>query len=176
MEIIYAGFGGQGVLTSGLVTAYIALKNDLEVLWSPAYGGQMRGGKAYSMVKFDKEQITDPLISATDIVVAMNKPSLDFCSNLKEDGLLIVNSSTVSVEDVPAVSKVICIPVDEIAAKIGSPKSANLVTIGVVVRETGYFDPDLACKTMCQFFEDKGKGKFNEGNAKAFWAGYNYIG
>ena len=176
MEIIYAGFGGQGVLTSGLVTSYIALKSDYEVLWSPAYGGQMRGGKAYSMVKFDHEPITDPLISSTDIVVAMNKPSLDFCKTLKKDGLLIANSSTIEKTDLPDVDKVIFMPIDELAVQAGSIRSANLITIGAVVRETGLIEEEEACRIMCEFFANKGKAKFNDANSKAFWAGFNYVG
>ncbi len=176
MEIIYAGFGGQGVLTSGLITAYIALKSNYEVLWSPAYGGQMRGGKAYSMVKFDHHPITDPLISQVDIVVAMNKPSLDFCKNLKTDGLLIANRSTIGSEDLPDTCKVLNLPIDELAAEAGSTRSANLITIGAVIRETGIIGKEEACRLMCEFFENKGKGKYNETNVRAFNAGYHYIG
>ena len=45
-EIIFAGFGGQGVLTGGLVIAEMATKSGLSAVWMPAYGPTMRGGKA----------------------------------------------------------------------------------------------------------------------------------
>ncbi|MGI6582758.1 MAG: 2-oxoacid:acceptor oxidoreductase family protein [bacterium] len=38
MEIVFAGFGGQGVLTSGLIVAYAAMKGGYRTLWSSTYG------------------------------------------------------------------------------------------------------------------------------------------
>ena len=45
-EIIFAGFGGQGVLTGGLIVAFMAAGKDLDTVWLPSYGPTMRGGKA----------------------------------------------------------------------------------------------------------------------------------
>ena len=176
MEIIFAGFGGQGVLTSGLITAYMAMKNGLETIWSPAYGGQMRGGKAYSMVKFDKEPIAEPIVTELDVLVAMNQPSLDFCADLKEGGLLIVNSDSVEKDAVDESKyKVVWLPVNDLAVAAGSVQSANIVSIGALIKLTGVFDIEEAEKTLCQFFEDKGKGKFNKFNVAALRAGYDAV-
>ena len=41
-----AGFGGQGVLSLGLILAQAAMKKDCEVTWLPSYGPEMRGGVA----------------------------------------------------------------------------------------------------------------------------------
>lgn len=176
MEIVFSGFGGQGVLTSGLIVAYIALKNNYEVLWSPSYGAQVRGGKAYSLVKFDTEQICEPVITELDGLVAMNKPSLDFAAQLKSEGVLIVNSNTVE-DDTPIKfnGRTIRVPINDIAAELKNPKAGNVIAVGAMIRATGAFEKDLAMDTMCRFFEDKGKGKFNEANRKAFMAGYEYI-
>lgn len=51
-EIIFAGFGGQGVLTGGLIIAYTAAKKGLNMVWLPSYGPTMRGGKANCTVKY----------------------------------------------------------------------------------------------------------------------------
>lgn len=176
MEIIFAGFGGQGVLTSGLITAYMAMKNGLETIWSPAYGGQMRGGKAFSLVKFDKDPIAEPIVTELDVLVAMNQPSLDFCSDLKEGGLLIVNSDSVEKDAVDDKKyKVVWLPVNDLAAEAGSVQSANIVSIGALIKLTGAFDIEEAEQTLCQFFEDKGKGKFNKFNVAALRAGYEAV-
>ena len=58
-ELVFAGFGGQGVLTLGLIVAESALELGKQVTWMPAYGPTMRGGKAYSVVKFSDESIGD---------------------------------------------------------------------------------------------------------------------
>ena len=43
-EIIFAGSGGQGVLTVGLLMAEMALYKGLHATWIPQYGSAMRGG------------------------------------------------------------------------------------------------------------------------------------
>jgi 2-oxoglutarate ferredoxin oxidoreductase subunit gamma len=49
-EMIFAGFGGQGVLSMGTLLAYAAMKEGKEVSWMPSYGPEMRGGTANCMV------------------------------------------------------------------------------------------------------------------------------
>ena len=40
-----AGFGGQGVLSAGILLANIAIAEGLNATWLPSYGPEMRGGK-----------------------------------------------------------------------------------------------------------------------------------
>lgn len=177
MEVIFAGFGGQGVLTSGLITAYLALKNGLETIWSPAYGGQMRGGKAYSMVKFDVKPIAEPIVTELDALIVMNQPSMDFCADLKEGGILLINSDIVDPDSVDENRfRVIRVPANTLAQKTGSLKSANVVMVGAFVQATGVFEKESSEAILCQFFEDKGKGAYNQSNLTAFRAGYDAAG
>lgn len=174
MEVTFAGSGGQGVVTSGNVFAYICAENGYEVLWTPAYGGQMRGGKAYSTVIFSHEPIWEPMMSTLDVLVSMNEPSLDFCEVLKDDGILIVNADVVDRNTpINTKAKIIWLPVDSIAKEVNAPKAANIVSVGKIVKELG-FDKDKAIEIMCANFERSGKGKFNESNTRAFNAGYDY--
>ena len=45
-ESIFSGFGGQGVLTMGMLLGYAGIIEDKEVTWMPSYGPEMRGGTA----------------------------------------------------------------------------------------------------------------------------------
>ena len=81
MEIVFAGFGGQGVLTAGLIVAEMALENGKNVTWMPAYGPTMRGGKAYSVVKYADGMIGGPDMEELDALVAMNEPSLAYMAS-----------------------------------------------------------------------------------------------
>ncbi len=176
MEIIFAGFGGQGVLTSGQVMAYIAMSKDYEVMWSPAYGGQMRGGKAYSLVKYQKDKIGDPGITKADVLVAMNEESLDFVHNVKPDGTIIINSDVIDDDvEISTTAKVIRIHENELALQSGSARAANIVTVGAVIHILDDFERDEAMDAMCSFFEKKGKGKLKEGNKRAFLLGYEGV-
>lgn len=43
-EIICAGFGGQGVLITGMILAYCGMQEGKYFTWYPSYGSEMRGG------------------------------------------------------------------------------------------------------------------------------------
>ena len=45
-EMIFAGFGGQGVMLMGQILAYAGMLEGQQVSWFPAYGPEMRGGTA----------------------------------------------------------------------------------------------------------------------------------
>ena len=76
MRIVFAGFGGQGLLFAGKVVAYAGLIDNHEVSWLPSYGPEMRGGTANCSVTLSDEPIGSPLIMDPNNLIAMNQPSL----------------------------------------------------------------------------------------------------
>ena len=72
-EMIFAGFGGQGVLSMGTLLAYAAMKEGKEVSWMPSYGPEMRGGTANCIVNISDQPISSPIVSAYDVAVVFNK-------------------------------------------------------------------------------------------------------
>lgn len=173
-DVIFAGFGGQGVLTAGLVLAQMGVDAGFEILWSPAYGGEMRGGKAYSMVKLSDRAILDPVCSSLNALVAMNGPSLDFCTRLVSGGLLIVND-TIDPALIPAGDKrIIRVPLQQLADSAGNPRGANLVAVGCIAAELNLFSPHDAAESVRSFFAKKGKAALGNAAAAAMLAGWNY--
>ena len=177
MEIIFAGFGGQGVLTAGLITAYAANAAGRQVLWMPAYGGQMRGGKSYSLVKISDTPICHPDIDSLDVLVAMNLPSLEsFSKYVKKDGLILINKDT--VPDSYRVQKshisIIRAPFAELSCSVNNPKGANIAALGLLLRETGLFLYNEFENHLLHFFTDKGKTAYSQLNCSALKAGYEY--
>jgi len=41
-ELIVAGFGGQGVLSLGMILDYTGMVEGKEISWMPSYGSEMR--------------------------------------------------------------------------------------------------------------------------------------
>ena len=96
-EIMFAGFGGQGILLIGKVLAHAAMEEGFEVAWVPSYGPEMRGGTAYCTVVISDRPIGSPIIKNPMHLVAMNGPSLEkFAPTVKKDGIIFVNSSLIS--------------------------------------------------------------------------------
>ena len=98
-EVMFAGFGGQGILLMGQILAHTAMEEGYEVAWIPSYGPEMRGGTAYCTVVVSDRPIGSPIIRNPLHLVAMNRPSLEkFDPTVKPKGVIMINSSLISVE------------------------------------------------------------------------------
>ncbi len=75
-RMLFAGFGGQGILFAGKFMAYKGLIEDKQVSWLPSYGPEMRGGTANCNVIISDDPIGSPIVNKPDVLVAMNLPSL----------------------------------------------------------------------------------------------------
>src|SRR3989339_786823 len=94
---IFAGFGGQGVISMGTLLAYAGMLADKNTTFFPAYGIAMRGGTANCTVIVSDEGIASPIVTEPNVLVVMNELSLThFQSAVTPGGLLFVNSSLVS--------------------------------------------------------------------------------
>ena len=173
-EIICAGFGGQGVLTTGILIAYCAFDTEKHFTWYPSYGAEMRGGTANCTIKISDEEIASPLTKAIDILIAMNGPAIDrFESQLKPGGLLFVNSSIIGPRTYRDDIEVILVDTEDLAKKANNPKGANIALIGAVVKKSGIMTFDECSKAITKYFTEHGKAKFNEGNQVALKVGYD---
>lgn len=172
-EIICAGFGGQGVLTAGMILIDAGMKLGKNVLFYPSYGSEMRGGTANCTVKISDNRIASPVSKHPDILLALNAPAVDkFEPYLKVGGVLMVNSSIVSNERLYRDDiHVIKVPVTDIAAKVQNPKAANLVMLGALAATTDIFKTDYLEESILDFFEKKGKGKYNKKNKECYRRG-----
>ena len=149
-EVIIAGFGGQGVILAGSLLAQAAMNAGKEVTFMPSYGAEMRGGTANSMIVIADSPIASPLVSCPDSLIAMNKASLEkFAPAVKSSGLLIMNSSLIDCEpDVDGSIDILEVPADDIAIKLGSQKSANMVALGAYIQKRGMVSVDDAAKSL----------------------------
>ncbi len=75
VKIKVAGFGGQGVLVTGLTVAAASCKGQYFTSWYPSYGPEQRGGTSNCSIIISGEPIGSPVVSEPDILVAMNQPS-----------------------------------------------------------------------------------------------------
>ncbi len=130
-QIILAGFGGQGVLLAGQIIAYAGMNEGKNVSWLPSYGPEMRGGTANCNVVVSDEEVGSPVVVEADCVLVMNRPSLEkYEKDLKPGGLLLMNSDLIEIEPTRSDVKVIKVPANTLAEKVGSVKAANMVMLG----------------------------------------------
>ncbi len=136
IETIFAGFGGQGVLSMGKLLAYAAMKEGKEVSWMPSYGPEMRGGTANCMVNISDEPISSPVVNEYDVVVALNQPSLKrFEPRVKKGGILIWESST--IKEGPTRKDITVIPLpalDKATNELKNVKVMNMLVLGALIK------------------------------------------
>lgn len=139
LNVLFAGFGGQGILFAGKVMAYASLMEGKELSWLPSYGPEMRGGTASCSVCISDSTIGSPLVVNPDVLVAMNLPSLEkFENDVVPGGTIIIDSSIVKKEVARTDVKVIRIDASRIAEENGLKGEANMVILGRLFKETGF--------------------------------------
>ncbi len=134
-QLLIAGFGGQGIMLMGQLLAYGGMFEEKEVAWIPSYGPEMRGGTANCSVSIANAPISSPLVTEPDILIAMNRPSLEKLeSRVKSGGTVLVNSSLVDCEVKRKDLKTYYLPVNDKADELGEPRVANMVMLGALLQ------------------------------------------
>ena len=108
-----------------------------EVTWFPSYGAEVRGGTANCTVIISDELIGSPVIRNPDILIIMNDASFEkFHPQLKQNGLLIYDSSLLKKHSLRQDIDSEGIPATEISSLLGNTKSANMVLLGALITKT----------------------------------------
>lgn len=174
-RIILAGFGGQGILFTGKMLAFAAMLKGKQLSWLPSYGPEMRGGTANCHVIIDDKQIGSPIVTRPNLLVAMNKPSLEkFEDTVAEGGYVFVDKSLVDCEVKRADIKPVYIDATRIADEDGNRNLANMVMLGAILKETGIFTLDEIEETMKKSLP-KSKQELVEMNMKAVKRGCELV-
>jgi len=140
-KTIFAGFGGQGVISLGQIWVSCGMEEGKQVSFFPFYGAEKRGGIARASCVVADSTIASPIVSKADSAVVMNRDSLDACvAALKEGALMLVNSSLVPLSEIPKAIKerfrVVPIAATEIADRMGNVRVANMVMLGALAKQT----------------------------------------
>ena len=117
-QILIAGHGGQGVVELGNYIAHEAIGKGFHVASTPTYGPETRGGKVKTYVIVSNEEIDSPIVENPDIIIVMNSPSMDFESELKSGGLMIINSSIIDKAPVRTDTRIVKVPATDLADNI----------------------------------------------------------
>ncbi len=142
-NIIITGFGGQGILFAGKILAYTALVKGKQLSWLPSYGPEMRGGTANCHVIVSDEPVGSPIITVPDVLISMNKPSLDkFEGTVKENGTILYDASLIDRVVTRTDVKVAAVEATGMATAAGKAGMANMIMLGALLKATGIFTLD----------------------------------
>jgi 2-oxoglutarate ferredoxin oxidoreductase subunit gamma len=148
-EIVLAGFGGQGILFLGKMIAAAGMVEGKQVSWIPSYGPEMRGGTANCSVVVSDRLIGSPVVPAPNVMVAMNRPSLEkFEPKIQAGGFLLVNRTLIEVRHQRKDIVAVYLDITDIAAKLGNPRLANIVALGGLIARVPIVSKDAAMTAL----------------------------
>jgi 2-oxoglutarate ferredoxin oxidoreductase subunit gamma len=157
-SVVFAGFGGQGILFAGQVVAYAGLAEGREVLWIPSYGPEMRGGTASCTVIVADEPIGSPVVDRADGAVVMNPPSLaKFAPLVQSGGVLIVNDTLIEAESGRDDVHEFRVPCGALAREAGDEKLASIVALGALIGALEVVPPESISEALGRLVKKKGK-------------------
>ena len=128
-----AGFGGQGVLSMGLILANAACEARRFTSWLPSYGPEQRGGTANCSVWISGREIGSPMVYHPDILVALNQPSFErFIGDVPTGGTVLYDAEMGEMQ-IPEGVHGGAVPARKLAIEGGSEKAANTAMLGVLM-------------------------------------------
>ena len=167
-EIRLSGSGGQGLILGGIILAEGAIKDGRNSVQTQSYGPEARGGASKSEVIISSEEIDFPKVRNCDILLSLTQKAYDeYNEGLKEDGILIVDSSVNAVKS--GNIKIYSIPIIDSAVKdLGKPMVTNIVALGALVEITKVISKESLEKAVL----DRVPKGTEELNRKALAKGY----
>jgi len=170
-EIVLAGFGGQGILFLGKMIALAGMIDGKEVSWIPSYGPEMRGGTANCSVVVSDRRIGTPVVTRPNVLVAMNRPSLEkFESTMQPGGHLLINKTLIEIPHTRQDIDVTYLEITGLAGELGNPRMANIVALGGLIGRVGLVSRDAVIKALKKELSGK-KAALLDLNLKALDAG-----
>lgn len=149
LTLLLAGFGGQGLLFAGKVTAYAGLLEGREISWLPSYGPEMRGGTCNCSVTVSDGPIGSPLILNPNALIVMNLPSFDkFIDTPVPGAAVMVDSSMIDKKTTRTDIDVHYIPATKLAQDNDISGLANMILLGALIRATGFTTVEYASQAL----------------------------
>lgn len=183
-DIILCGVGGQGILSIATVIGEAATRNGLCLKQAEVHGMSQRGGDVQSHLRLSTDEIWSDLIphASADLVISMEPmESLRYLAWLSASGTVVTSSKPfVNIPDYPAAEllqgelaalpSVVSMDIEQIARDLSSPRSANMVLLGMAAPYIGILQIEQLRDAIITVFSRKGQAVV-EANLKAFDAG-----
>jgi 2-oxoglutarate ferredoxin oxidoreductase subunit gamma len=137
-EIKIGGFGGQGVILTGIIIGKAAaIFDDKYSTMTQAFGPEARGSACSSQVIISDERILYPYVSKPDVLVVMSQDACArFAPEVKRDGsaVILYEKDLVKLDAVKDISdckaRTFGIPATRIAEELGRKMVLNIVMVG----------------------------------------------
>ncbi|NJE10191.1 2-oxoacid:ferredoxin oxidoreductase subunit gamma [Thermococcus sp. MAR1] len=141
-EILFSGFGGQGVILASVILGRAAaVYENLYAVQTQAYGPESRGGASKAEVVISDEPIDYPKTLNPDCAVFFSQEAYNkYLHTVREGARIIVEEELVPHRDIEFEKglEVVSLPLTEIAEETtGLSLTMNILTLGILTAWTG---------------------------------------
>jgi 2-oxoglutarate ferredoxin oxidoreductase subunit gamma len=137
-EIVFAGFGGQGVILMGVILAQLMEEfPELQVTQAQSYGPVSRGGACRTDVVISDQEIHFPKSARPDFMVFMSEESVKrYLAEGNPERTLVIYDSTL-IQSIPApYQKTLPVPATKVAEEeLKNPIVANMYMLGAAIEQ-----------------------------------------
>ncbi len=171
-EIRFAGFGGQGIIRSGIIIGKaVSIFDKKFATMNQSFGPEARGGACSAQVVVSGERVLYPYVTRPHVLVAMSQEAFSkYEPELKEGGLLIIDQDLVQPGSIRKGVTLYSVPATRIAEELGNRIIANVAMLGFFTAVTGV----VTARAMKEALPTLVPERFVDLNLKAFDEGYRY--
>lgn len=187
-DIILCGVGGQGILSIATVIGEAATNAGITLKQAEVHGMSQRGGDVQSNLRLSTEEIHSDLIpqGAADLIIAMEPmEALRYVSYLNDEGRVITSGEPfINIPNYPdveivmatlrALPKVNILNIEEKAKELHSPKSANMILLGMAAPYIDILSAEELRSAITRIFAAKGDDIVRK-NIEAFDIGHESV-
>src|SRR5512146_1811316 len=169
-RIRIGGFGGQGVILSGIIIGRAAaIHGGLHATLIQSFGPEARGSASSAELIASDQPINYPYVGDLDMLVVLSQDAYArFSPKLKKGGLLVTESELVKVSAEHAAGRHFAVPATRIAEEIGRKIVLNIVTVGFF----GAVSQLMPLEALEKSVRESVPAGTQELNLKAFRKGY----
>jgi len=173
-EIKIGGFGGQGVILTGVIIGQAAaIYDDKYSTMTQAFGPEARGSSCSSQVIISEEQILYPYVTNPDVLVVMSQDACTrFAPALKQNArsMLLYEKDLVKLDGLDCKATKYGIPATRFAEELGRKMVLNIVMVGFFTAISKLISVDAVRSAV----KDEVPRGTESLNLSAFDKGYNY--
>ncbi|MBI2092519.1 MAG: indolepyruvate oxidoreductase subunit beta [Deltaproteobacteria bacterium] len=186
LDIIFAGVGGQGIVSIASMLAFAASEKGFAVKQNEVHGMAQRGGSVACHVRISDKSVWAGIIpkGSADFILSIEPmEGLRYAGYLSPSGIIISGNQPVKNIDYPDENRVISaikkhegsvvIDTAALADKLKNTKAANIILLGALIKKIGLFGPEME-SLIKKRFASKGESVVDI-NLKAFNAGMSNI-
>ncbi len=185
-SIVFAGIGGQGVITVANIVGRAAVIEGKNALMTELHGMAQRGGRISVDLRIGDYKNAIIPVGDADVIVAFEEmEAVRNIGKLKKDGIIIINERKIhpitlirNAEDYPDDYlknildnyRHIWVNADDIALSLGSKKAVNMVMLGALYA-SGLLN--ISENSIMKAVEESFGSRYMDVNKNAFLEGKN---